>query len=254
MVSMGPPQDLGDDARHGQVVRQSSVYRALPTQGCCNQPATTPSVVPWLRLARRPSSNHRPPEPRRQTDFTRLEITSGSVWWIISPGHRLRHQACWPRSYLDADRCPRRPRRAAAAAIPTLRPSSGSLSPRLRRSRHRRALPCHRRHRQRTLRTSRPTSPGSSHPDQSPPRQNAALRPRDQRRRRTLQRIAQIRAPLPDRDQRRPSPRRRSRTLSPGLQHPPTPRGPRPVHRPLDRYHVQPASYALSEAPSVRIS
>ena len=67
----------------GITASQSSVYRALHRQGLL-QPARYHAERRALAEARKKAFVEVPTRRNRvwQTDFTRLEITSGSVWWI----------------------------------------------------------------------------------------------------------------------------------------------------------------------------
>jgi transposase InsO family protein len=67
----------------GVVVSQSSIYRALKRQDLL-QPARYHAERRELAAARKKAFVQPPLQRNRvwQTDFTRMEITSGSVWWI----------------------------------------------------------------------------------------------------------------------------------------------------------------------------
>ena len=67
----------------GVTVSQSSIYRALKRQGLL-QPARYHAERRALAQARKEAFGNPPARRNRvwQTDFTRMEITSGSVWWI----------------------------------------------------------------------------------------------------------------------------------------------------------------------------
>lgn len=67
----------------GVAVSQSSIYRALKRQGLL-QPTRYHAERRALAEARKKAFVSAPDRRNRvwQTDFTRMEITSGSVWWI----------------------------------------------------------------------------------------------------------------------------------------------------------------------------
>jgi putative transposase len=67
----------------GVTVSQSSIYRALKRQDLL-QPARYHAERRELAAARKKAFVNAPARRNRvwQTDFTRMEITSGSVWWI----------------------------------------------------------------------------------------------------------------------------------------------------------------------------
>jgi putative transposase len=67
----------------GVTVSQSSIYRALKRQELL-QPARYQAERRELAAARKKAFVNAPTRRNRvwQTDFTRMEITSGSVWWI----------------------------------------------------------------------------------------------------------------------------------------------------------------------------